>query len=316
VRFQLIVLLLSASSAVYASGCAGTTAPALPASYAVPAAAAVRGAGQATNAYLLDREVSTTPYAYGCDGVATCDIFNKFGHIIGSIALPYPPGGTATDAAGNWYIVEPEARTILEYSAAGGTLENTLQDPGQVPYDVAISEATNTVAVGNASNSISVYVGGATTPTRILEDPQRERTLAMTVDAKGSCYTAYDIGSGSEIGVIDKFDGCSGKPHRVGPEDYFQGIAFDGAGNLYYSEIGASSGAVFKCKHVTIECDGIYEPIYALPTVIRFNARFSTLIVVEAFGPPVVLLGSKGSHKVKPFTTQTESTVTFAVGPA
>ncbi len=237
--------------------------------------------------------------------------------MIGTLSGLSNPTGTATDPSGNWYVVASGAGSVLEYSAGGGTLEKTLKDPGKTPFDVAISTLTKTIAVGNVDNSISVYVCGATTPTRTLKDPGAVHTSAMAVDRKGNCYIAYYTDQSSGIGVIDRFAGCSGSPKRVGPKDYFYAIAFDGRGNLYYSEFGYSSGAVFQCRQL-VHCQYIYVPIYGVPSPMRFNGTFGKLIFANFTA--IATIEAKDPHKVTSFATIPGSNevagITFAVGPS
>jgi hypothetical protein len=279
--------------------------------------ATVNRAQSPSTGFELSAADPTAPYAYGCDGAATCYVFNGRGKVLGTLSGLSNPTGTATDPSGNWYVVASGAGTVLEYSAGGGTLEKTLKDPGKTPFDLAISTSTKTVAVGNVDNTISVYVGGATTPTRILKDPGAIHTSAMAVDRKGNCYIAYYSYQSSGIGVIDRFAGCSGSPARVGPQDYFYAIAFDGRNNLYYSEFGYSSGALFKCQRLA-HCKLIYSPMYGVPSPMRFNGTFGKLIYGNLNA--IATMQVRGSQGPKPFATIPGSNevagITFAVGPS
>ncbi len=79
----------------------------------------------------------------------------------------------------------------------------TLQDAGNTPVDVAVSESTSTVAVANASGpsgsaTVSVYRNGATTPTSTLTDPSAATGLGVAFDDGGNCYLLYDTNSGRD----------------------------------------------------------------------------------------------------------------------
>jgi hypothetical protein len=279
--------------------------------------ATVNRAQALSTGFELSSADPTAPYVYACDGAATCYVFNGRGKVIGTVTGLSGPTGTATDPSGNWYIADTGAGTVLEYSPGGGTLEKTLIDTGESPFDVAVSTSTKTVAVVNGDNSISVYVGGAKTPTRILRDPGALHTSAMTVDRHGNCYIAYYTDQSSGIGVIDKFAGCSGTPARVGPMDYFYAMAFDGRNNLYYSEFGYSSGALFKCQRLA-HCQIFYSPMYGVPSPMRFNRTFGKLIYGNLNA--IATMQVRGSQGPKPFATIPGSNevagVTFAVGPS
>src|SRR5580692_11775023 len=57
------------------------------------------------------------------------------GKRIGKLTGFNQPRGECTDAAGNVYITNEKASDILEYAHGGTTPINTIDDPGQNPYD-------------------------------------------------------------------------------------------------------------------------------------------------------------------------------------
>ncbi len=69
---------------------------------------------------------------------------------------------------------------------------NTMRDLRNSPVAVAVSESTSTVAVANTygtnSASVSVYVSGAKTPTRVLSDSGISKGYDIAFDHKGNCY--------------------------------------------------------------------------------------------------------------------------------
>ncbi len=310
---RLVTLLIAGSFLVSTAGCGGGSSP-IPGPNSSRAAESQSSAGLPASTLPAAR-AGTTAYAYSCDGVQTCYVYDGHGHPIGSVTGLSHPSGTATDPQGNWYIANPGAQTVLEYSAGGETLENTLNDAGETPLGVAISTTTSTIAVMNASNSVSVYVSGATTPTRMLQ-PSGAFPLAIAVDTKGNCYLADDV---SFSGFLEKFDACAGSPSRVGPKVgiHYNGMAFDGHDNLYFSEMSPSSAAVEQC-HGLKNCRPIWVPQYQQPGPIGFNAKFGRLIVGDYLGPIYTLVAKRG-HRVKRFAAPNPSSqingVTFAVGP-
>jgi hypothetical protein len=258
----------------------------------------------------------TTPYAYACDGVQTCYVYDNKGKATSTASGLSHPGATSTDPQGNWYITNPGTQSVLEYSPGGVTLEKTLADPNETPVDVAISTTTATVAVMNATNSISIYVSGATSPTRMLA-ASGAFPLAIAVDGKGNCYLAEDL---NFTGFLERFDGCAGSPRMVGPKTgiHYVSLAFDGHDNLYFSETGEEPSMVDRCRGV-VDCHPIWMPQTQKPGPMRFNARFGQLVVGDDLGP-IYTLGATKPHRVEQFAAPNPSGqvmgVAYAVGPS
>jgi hypothetical protein len=312
-RFRFIPPLFCGILILGAAGCGTATST-------VPAVGAGRAA---TDTMALSRGSSTDAagfgpaaavFAYSCDG--TCNVYNARGKVIKTVSTGLNHAmGTATDSTGNWYVANSGASTIVEYSAGGGSVLNTLSDGGRAPVDVAISESTNTIAVANASpragkGAVSVYTIGATKPRAVLSDPNAVKGLSVAFDDRGNCYYAYSSGS---VGAIDEFVRCSGSPHSTGVVDFINGIAFDGANNLYYSfqSTGTGNGGVNKCSGVA-HCQ-LLSAAFGDPTAVRFNHRFSKLLVADIATSEIWTLTPQGV--AKPFASASAQGVAFATGP-
>lgn len=169
-----------------------------------------------------------------------------------TMGLSSPMGMVTT--RGWLYVANSGASDVLAYRTTLEGLEApkaTLRDDGQVPVNVSVSPDRQLVAVSNgsttagAAGSVSVYLNGSDTPSRILtygSDPIQGAGIA--IDSRGNCYWSFNDAR-KLTGSIVKFAGCSGSGTlyksgilRAG------GLAFDGSGNLYYVD---QLLGIFKC---------------------------------------------------------------------
>lgn len=165
------------------------------------------------------------------------------------------PMGMVTTRYGWWYIANSGASDVLAYRTTREGLEGpkaTLRDDGQIPVNVNVTPDRQLVAVSNGSTtrggagSVSVYLNGHDAPSRILTygtDPIQGEGIA--IDSHGNCYWSFND-SLKLTGSIVEFAGCKGSGTlfksgilRAG------GLAFDGAGNLYYVD---QLLGIFKCQ--------------------------------------------------------------------
>ena len=80
------------------------------------------------------------------------------------------PRGECVDAAGNVWIANASASTIVEFAHGGTTPIATLSDPGQSPTSCAINVASGDLAVvnlmsGSKAGSVSIYKDARGSPT-------------------------------------------------------------------------------------------------------------------------------------------------------
>ncbi len=138
----------------------------------------------------------------------------------------YMPQGVATDGAGNIYIADFGNARVCKINTAG--IITTFAGTGS---DIAVGSSTS--AVGSAT-AIPVY------------EPED-----VVTDAAGNVYIAINIAGDSRVcivntsGIMSVFAGSDaavhigdGGPATAAPLSAPNGIALDGTGNLYISDIG------------------------------------------------------------------------------
>jgi sugar lactone lactonase YvrE len=171
-------------------------------------------------------------YVYTCQNgtLFQCLVYDLHGKVVNTIGDGIEsPIGIATDVAGNVYVANEFADDVTEYAPGGSGLIATLDNAGNVPIDVVASDGV--VAVANL-NSVTVFVGGATEPTRTLVIPNVLQASGVAFDSKGNCYVAFVKDTTGT--AIDEYDGCNGAANQF---DVKSGtpynIAFDRSDNLY-----------------------------------------------------------------------------------
>jgi hypothetical protein len=203
------------------------------------------------------------------------------------------PQGVAADRDGNAYIADAGNAEIYEYGPYLKTLIKTYTDPGEVPVDVD-SAAQLLVVSKSSTPSVSVYAGGSTSPTAVLTDPKAPNPtgIGIALDGHDDCF--WSPGQTYEY-KIDEFAGCSGEPTEVrGTKRVLDGLAFDGANNLYHVErrgdikrggYGAD-GEIFQCVGTT-QCVARYK---GRAGTINFDQRWKFLWTVTPRVPNKVRL--------------------------
>ena len=221
---------------------------------------------------------------YSCQAVESiCDVFTLNGQIIGSLSSTNGlngPQGTRADPSGNWYIANAMDHNILEFSAKGKALLGTLKDKGALPVDVAVGGnvvgVANQSGPGQTSASVSVYVNGATKPTRHLTDPAAAQGVGIAFDSHGNCFWSYALSNAQ--GRIDEFQGCAGAPQTLDiTTGLAGGLAFDGQDNLYY--IDATFG-VYSCSGITM-CGARFTSGFSHPLYLNFNKTRADLWISD-----------------------------------
>jgi hypothetical protein len=77
------------------------------------------------------------------------------------------------------------------------TVSKRLDDPGQYPADVAVCKGyiavTNLITNGDGPGSVSIYRGGATSPSSTLVDPKAKAgsEFFAACDSQGNLFTSY-----------------------------------------------------------------------------------------------------------------------------
>jgi hypothetical protein len=103
------------------------------------------------------------------------------------------PQGECVDSAGDVFVTNTRASTIVEYAHGGTTPVATLADPGQFPVACAINSRTGDLAVSNAfdtgfyGGSVSVYKKAVGTPTT-YSNPQFFESFFLSYDDGGDVF--------------------------------------------------------------------------------------------------------------------------------
>ncbi|MEO6990503.1 MAG: hypothetical protein ABI346_06395 [Candidatus Baltobacteraceae bacterium] len=198
------------------------------------------------------------------------------------------PGGVVAGIGGRIYVANSGGANVRIYAPGGTHPIETLNDPGAVPIDVALAKQTTIVSnlSAGSSTNVAVYVGGAKSPSYTLSDPLAQQGIGVAVDAGGNCFWSVDTSSGAQI---DQFPGCKKNAHPLRLKASLGsagGLAFDGAGNLWYAD---QSSGVYRCVGVmsctlVVASSPSCTPGVTLcdPVMINFDRNFTTLFVADA----------------------------------
>lgn len=201
----------------------------------------------------MRKDAPTSAFAYSCQTKASdCTVYDQNGKIIGALTSGIAnPEGITVDSKGNLFIANGGASNVLEYARGGITLIKTLADPNQSPREVAVAPSGTVAVSGNGisgsgpATSVSVYVGGATTPSYFLNDSSAVAGTGITFDRSGNCYWSIITSTGGT--QIDEFTGCSGSAQNLGisPSPGSVVIGTGAAGSLAYM----SNNRIYNCSN-------------------------------------------------------------------
>jgi hypothetical protein len=204
----------------------------------------------------------STPLLYVSDpGTNSVQIFTVGGGLVQTLPRLNQPQGECVDNAGNVYITNKGARNVLEYAHGGTSPIKTLDDSGQLPVGCAVRGPTVAVAnlkpTGPGYGSISVYVGGVTTPTAIYSNPTVFDQInfvgykGTTLFIVGTLPTGggYQFGKMLPSGTISALTingGAFGQPSAPGGVQYPPSANYVALGStaspyIYHVSIGATS---------------------------------------------------------------------------
>jgi hypothetical protein len=164
------------------------------------------------------------------------------------------PMGLVSTPAGRLYVANSGDSNVLVYRSTHRGPQGpvaTLSDGGQVPVNVAVRPDRHVVAVSNASTtgngagSVSVYLHGATAPSRTLtygKDPIQGEGVAL--DSSGNCFWSFNDPV-TLTGSVVEFANCKGTGTPIVTGLFKSGgLAFDRSQNLYYVD---QLAGLFKC---------------------------------------------------------------------
>lgn len=201
------------------------------------------------------------------------------------------PRGTVTTPSGWWYVANGGDANVLVYKSTRKGPKGpvaTLDDSGEVPVDISVTPNRELVAVSNAASassgtgSVSVYVNGASQPSRVLT--YGSDVLAgqgVAIDPQGNCFWSFnDVSNPLALGSIVEFHQCSGSGTLVIPGITLAGgMVFDQSGNLYYID---EALGIYKCQQ-TSQCK-LFPTSFGLPVNLNFDAKQKHLWVADALG--------------------------------
>jgi hypothetical protein len=245
-----------------------------------------------------------------------CGVISSSGSQVSTLTsgISGPDGIAVGASSGDWYIANVNDSNVLVYtlSAKGQpTLIKTIDDAGQQPIDVAVSERGTktikaTVAISNLDTTggtdPSVAVVEASGKTKTLRDKAAANGagIGIAFDSQGDCFWSLDETHSANAGRIDEFKKCSGKPTPVVEGiDYPGGVAFDGGDNLWY--VQQANPGVYKCSG-TSNCALAFSG-FAAPFYLSFDKTFANLYVSDVSNLTIDKCAVSGTTCTTFFTT-------------
>lgn len=216
-------------------------------------------------------------YTYTCQNAETSNtdcLVYQGAKIVKTIKTVKIPLGVAAGKDGNFYVGDASKKSIYVFSAGAKKLSATIDNAGNVPFDVAVY--SDEIAAAN-QKSLTFFAKGATKPTRTLKASGVVQGSGAAFDSKGNCYWAFSTSSGSQV---DEFKGCKGRGINLkvsGGTPY--GIAFDGKDNLYYTSYSSSANGVYVCAGVK-SCKLTYSN-FINPQYLNFSSGYADLWVSD-----------------------------------
>jgi len=183
----------------------------------------------------------------------TCNMYKK-GHntVVGTIVASYP-NGVCVDSLGNFW--EPDGGTghVFEYAKGSSTVIADLDNTSQGQPSACAVDKNGTVYVGNiASDTVSVYNVGATTPSRVITvgavTGGAGYVIGVSVDEHHLLAVSWVNFNTGNSGV-DEFPKAHGTGHTVineTPGDFGGGVTFDNLENLVVNDQTAGTSTIYN----------------------------------------------------------------------
>ena len=244
-------------------------------------------------------------FVYACvPSENSCSVYDTNGNLVGTLTDGLSaPAGTMANTQGLLYIANATGANVAVFANGGTTPVETLADPGEEPGDVAVSKklvvVSNEYGISSSPPNVAVYKKGATSPSYVLNAPGAFQGIGVAIDTKGNCYWSYNADSSSG-GHIIEFAGCKPKSKAVDlglTLGDAGGLAFDGDGNLWFTD---QSSGLYRCAGVsscTLVAGGFSDPL-----AIHFNKGATTLYLADPTTGIYTITGfaSNGRRKLHP----------------
>lgn len=176
------------------------------------------------------------------------------------------PEGMAIDKKAVLYVVNAASSDVIELKPPYNTVYKTLQDPGEFPAGVVTCgtyvAVTNLLDTNGGPGSVSIYIGGATTPSYILQDPNVIAEYFPACDGKGNLYTSVSYTNGG--GGVNVWYGHTGSATDTGLLTMYPGgIAYYQSTLWVIDQAGSLDAAVapFSSFEDVIPLNGAGDPV-------------------------------------------------------
>jgi hypothetical protein len=175
-----------------------------------------------------------------CTTVADCQL-GSAGGLGGEMNLPF---GTATDAAGNVYVVERDNQRIEKFDSSGNWLRAWGKDVnGGGVFGICTSAAGCSAGMaGGLGGEMDFPEAIATDSAGNVYVADRQNNRIQKFDSSGNWLRAWglDVNGGGVFGICTAAASCNaGVAGTLGGEmDRPQGVATDSSGNVYVSDLG------------------------------------------------------------------------------
>lgn len=173
------------------------------------------------------------------------------------------PVGVSLDGAGNLYVADDGGSVYKEAMANGTYTQSQIGSGFRAPWGVA-ADGSGNVYVADVSGAVykETPANGSYSQTQIGSGWHSPNSVA--VDGAGNVYVA-DWGTyvnGTECGVLEKLalqaDGSYVQSQIGGCFSDPYGVAVDGAGNVYVSNVSYASGELGSIYREALQGDGSY----------------------------------------------------------
>jgi hypothetical protein len=306
-RLSATLAFSAAAAAIALAGCSGSsTSSQLPgaSSSTQSIARAPLGSRQAIGGLVLDPNrkqtakfpryvnsyTSSTEYVLYCGFYeSACYVLNTSGSLVSTITsgLDNPQGTSIGALTGNWYIASTDNYTIPEYSISesGGPTLLTTYNSATDDYPVWTSvfekgkkKISSTLAISNIFNSKTDKDPSVT----VLDEKNGKSKQLTYLGASEGIGIAYDAAGNCywsfNPGSIAKYTKCKGFGSKVvSGLSFAGGLAFDNGDNLWYAD---QEKGIYKCSGTsscTLQYSGFGDAF-----AIAFDSSFQNLYVSDA----------------------------------